>query len=185
MNPVYVYCLLDVIVKANFLIPLNESLYFDFLFSIFTEERLERLTKSIGDLDVELPVIPGKEENLEDTSCSLSPENRKDGMLSGNVETSDSGISNSIPSEVINEECNLEPHNHECDISAEGVDVSVVNDTFSSEKESLVAAQISEVCDTSVDESTDSKQPSQRRVPNAVLPLLRHQHNESSESSSR
>ncbi|XP_074350229.1 uncharacterized protein LOC141689749 isoform X3 [Apium graveolens] len=154
------------------------ELHFGVLNSIFTEERLERLTKSIGDLDVELPIIPGKEENLEDISCSLSPENREDGIRSGNVETSHSGISNSIPSEVINEG----------DISAEGVDVTVVNDTvtnkFPSEKESLVAAQISEVFDTSVDESTGSKQTSQRHVPNAVLPLLRHQHNESSESSS-
>lgn len=183
MNPVY--GLLDVFVKD--LVPFNESLHF--LCSIFTEERLERLTKSIGDLDVELPVIPGKEENLEDTSCSLSSENREDGMLSGNVETSHSGIRNSVPSEVINEESHLGPRNHEGDILAEGVDVTVVNDTvtdkFPSEKSSLVAAQISEVCDTLVDESTDSKQPSQRRVPNAVLPLLRHQHNESSESSSR
>ncbi|XP_074350231.1 uncharacterized protein LOC141689749 isoform X5 [Apium graveolens] len=120
------------------------ELHFGVLNSIFTEERLERLTKSIGDLDVELPIIPGKEENLEDISCSLSPENREDGIRSGNVETSHSGISNSIPSEVINEG----------DISAE------------------------------VDESTGSKQTSQRHVPNAVLPLLRHQHNESSESSS-
>ncbi|KAL8093874.1 uncharacterized protein LOC141689749 isoform X1 [Apium graveolens] len=164
------------------------ELHFGVLNSIFTEERLERLTKSIGDLDVELPIIPGKEENLEDISCSLSPENREDGIRSGNVETSHSGISNSIPSEVINEECYLETHNHEGDISAEGVDVTVVNDTvtnkFPSEKESLVAAQISEVFDTSVDESTGSKQTSQRHVPNAVLPLLRHQHNESSESSS-
>ncbi|KAL8093872.1 uncharacterized protein LOC141689749 isoform X4 [Apium graveolens] len=130
------------------------ELHFGVLNSIFTEERLERLTKSIGDLDVELPIIPGKEENLEDISCSLSPENREDGIRSGNVETSHSGISNSIPSEVINEECYLETHNHEGDISAE------------------------------VDESTGSKQTSQRHVPNAVLPLLRHQHNESSESSS-
>lgn len=164
------------------------ELHFGVLNSIFTEERLERLTKSIGDLDVELSVVSGKEENLENTSCSISPENREDGMLRGNVEISHSGISNSIPSEVINEECHPEPHNHEGDISAEGVDVTVVNDTvtdkFPSEKESLVAVQISEACDTLVDESTDSKQPSQRRVPNAVLPRLRHQHNESSESSS-
>lgn len=186
-NPVYVYGLLDVSVNAKFLICFNKSIHF--LRSIFTEERLERLTKNIGDLDIELPVGSGKDENLEETSCSITPENREDDMLNGNVETSHSSISDSIPSKVIDEECHLEPHNHEGDISAGNVDVTVVNDTvtekFPSEKESSIAAQISEVCDTLVDESADSKQPSQRHVTNAVLPLLQHQHNESSESSSR
>ncbi|WOG94214.1 hypothetical protein DCAR_0313507 [Daucus carota subsp. sativus] len=166
------------------------ELHFGVLNSIFTEERLERLTKSIGDLDAEFPVESGNSENLDETSCSISPENREDSMLSGNVEISHSSISDSIPSKGINEEfldSQLEPLNQEGDISA-GVDVAVVNDPvtlkFPSEKESFVAAQMSEVCDTLVDDRANSKQISQRRVPSTVLPLLRHQHNESSESSS-
>ncbi|KAK3040375.1 hypothetical protein RJ639_026780 [Escallonia herrerae] len=157
------------------------ELHFGVLNSIFTEERLERLTKNIGDLDLGSTVEYGNDEILGENFCSISVEDRAHGMLNGTVETSESSRSESISGRVTDEGC----QNLEGDfLSKQGAtDSTVVQINPEPEKlltsrECAVEWQISEASDTCVEK------PAQKRLPNAVLPLLRHQQCESSESSS-
>lgn len=159
------------------------ELHFGVLNSIFTEERLERLTKNIGDLDMESPMWHGKEENLEEKSGN---------MLNGTVETSESSTSDSILEKVIDDGGNLEYLVLERDsfMSKKGVaDNAVVlidpeTKKIPAKGESVVVMQMPEACDTYVEDVETNKQSAPRRLPNAVLPLLRYPQYESSESSS-
>ncbi|GKG15862.1 hypothetical protein Tco_0358185, partial [Tanacetum coccineum] len=62
----------------------------------------------------------------------------------------------------------------DCDIS-----VRPEIETDSSKKES-----VADICDSCVDYNVSNKQPSQKHIPNAILPLLRYQQYDSSDSSS-
>ncbi|KAK3034490.1 hypothetical protein RJ639_032479, partial [Escallonia herrerae] len=157
------------------------ELHFGVLNSIFTEERLERLTKNIGDLDLGSTVEYGNEEILGENFCSILAEDRAHGMLNGTVETSESSRSESISGRVTDEGC----QNLEGDfLSKQGATDSTVvqinpeSDKLLTSRECAVEWQISEASDTCIEK------PAQKRLPNAVLPLLRHQQCESSESSS-
>ncbi|KAM7513046.1 hypothetical protein LguiB_011921 [Lonicera macranthoides] len=138
-------------------LPLFE-LHFGVLNSIFTEERLERLTRNMGDFDLESPIGHIKEENIEEQSGSFPVEHDTDDVLNATVEASGSSSSD-----------NVAPQTEEIPAKRES---------------SVVSILISEASDTYVGEIMTNKQPVQRRVPNAVLPLLRFQQYESSESSS-
>ncbi|KAK2974963.1 hypothetical protein RJ640_009122 [Escallonia rubra] len=157
------------------------ELHFGVLNSIFTEERLERLTKNIGDLDLGLTVEYGNEEILGENFSRSSVEDRAHGMLNGTVETSESSRSESISGRVTDEGC----QNLEGDfLSKQGatdntvVQINPEPEKLLTSRECAVEWQISEASDICVEK------PAQKRLPNAVLPLLRHQQCESSESSS-
>lgn len=104
------------------------ELHFGVLNSIFTEERLDRLTKSIGELDLDLDLDSSVENDGEvyleaENGASASVEHVQE--LNGNMETCDDN------------------HNH-----------------------------------------VDDKQLTQKQIPNAILPFLRFQQYDSSDSSS-
>ncbi|XP_076908769.1 uncharacterized protein LOC143565785 [Bidens hawaiensis] len=128
------------------------ELHFGVLNSIFIEERLERLTKSIRDLDVDLAY--DNEVYLEDKLCSVSVEYGSQELLNGSTETVQSFT------ERVGD-CLITVH----------PDVEI----DSSEKE----------CDSPpVDDMVSNKHATQKQIPNAVLPLLRYQQFDSSDSSS-
>ncbi|KAK9071204.1 hypothetical protein SSX86_009772 [Deinandra increscens subsp. villosa] len=126
------------------------DLHFGVLNSIFIEERLERLTKSISDLDVEL--------TYENEVCS---EDKVNGVLAeyGSQELLNGTTGDSVSERV--SEC-VVPISPEIEIDL-------------SKKE----------CDSpSVDDMVSNKHNTQKQIPNAVLPLLRYQQYDSSDSSS-
>ncbi|CDP03098.1 unnamed protein product [Coffea canephora] len=168
------------------------ELHFGVLNSIFTEERLERLTRNIGDLELELPVGCDKEDNSEEESGSISLEDRTQCIHNGTAESSESSLSDSLPGRVTDDSSHLEHQISEGDIftskrSGDGSAVAALDPDMAkchAKAETLVGSQISEVCDVSVDDFVINKQSVEKRLPNAVLPLLRYQQYESSESSS-
>lgn len=159
--------------------------------SIFTEERLERLTRNIGDLDLESPVGYDKEDSSEEESGSISLEHKAQSMHNETIESSQSSLSDSPPGRVTDDDSHLEHQISERDIfaskSSDGTAVVPLDrdtDKCHAKAEALVGSQISEVCDASVGNFVN-KQSVEKRLPNAVLPLLRYQQYESSESSCR
>ncbi|XP_065849446.1 uncharacterized protein [Euphorbia lathyris] len=157
------------------------DLHFGVLNSIFMEERLERITKDIDVLDLEPLEANSKEENFEDNMDVTSPNYRAaEEMLDGIVENLDS------PGGVADNESHLEhqiPDGH-VHMSKESVDNNVPADSESgtvSDKGEQIGGNL-EICE--IDDDLTSKQAEERRVPHAVLPLLRYYHYESSESSS-
>ncbi|CAK9140998.1 unnamed protein product [Ilex paraguariensis] len=134
------------------------ELHFGILNSIFTEERLERLTKNIGDLDLELPMGYCKEDTPEAKSDSASLNCRMDDMLNETLKPSQTRSSASIPGRV-----------------ASDVPIYLESEKLAAKKESVIATQISEASDAYVDDIAANKQSSERRLPNAVWPLLRFQ----------
>ncbi|KAI7742398.1 hypothetical protein M8C21_018599 [Ambrosia artemisiifolia] len=134
------------------------ELHFGVLNSIFIEERLERLTKSISDLDVEL--VYDNEVYSEDKVSGGSAEYGSQELLNGTTETVQLIRSNSITERV--GDCVI-PVRPEIEID-------------SSKKE----------CESPpVDDMVSNKHNTQKQIPNAILPLLRYQQYDSSDSSSR
>ncbi|KAB2027482.1 hypothetical protein ES319_D05G035100v1 [Gossypium barbadense] len=130
------------------------ELHFGVLNSIFDEERLEQLTKSIGDIDLELSESYSNEANIDDV---LTDQGALEDMQNTMTE----------PSEISSGDSKL------------GVDLET--ESFKRGKESGGADP--EDCDTDVDDFTTNKQAAERHLPNAVLPFLRYYQYESSESS--
>lgn len=168
------------------------ELHFGILKSIFTEERLERLMKGISDLDLESPEGPGREEKLEEDSEGSLLEHGANNLLDGTVETCQLSPAVSIPQHVMDDGCHIEHNslNHNMHLLKEEMYDSAI-DPVDPEMEKLPdkreygdTSEISEACDTCVDDFVTDKQLVERRFPNAVFPLLRHQQCESSESSS-
>ncbi|CAK9144171.1 unnamed protein product [Ilex paraguariensis] len=163
------------------------ELHFGVLNSIFTEERLERLTKNIGELDLELPEGNCTEEASEGKSDSASLEHRADDMPNGSVEPSQSSTSVCITGRVADDECHQEQQSIEEDshLSKESMSVNVVvpidldTQKLAAKKESEARTQFSEGCETYIDDIVANKQPAEMR-----WPLLRSQQYDSSESSS-
>ncbi|KAA8534780.1 hypothetical protein F0562_029778 [Nyssa sinensis] len=166
------------------------ELHFGVLNSIFTEERLERLTKGMCDLDLESPEGYGEEENLEEKSERISLEHRAHDVVNGTIEIPKLSMSGSTAGGLTGDGCHLEHQMLEGEFqllkSNLNDDAVVPVDTEiekpAAKRESVVPTQISEACDTYVD-FVSNKQSVERQLPNAVLPLLRHQQYESSESS--
>lgn len=159
---------------------------------MFTEERLERLTKNIGESDMDSLLLYDEEENSEDKqesladlSTSISSEHGEEAMLNGTLETSQSCTSDIISEKVTDDDFHPEHQNLK---EGNSLSEEVVDNNFvvpvdpeaekpQAEKES---PQNSEACDTSIaDISMNNK------IPQMHLPLSHHQLYESFESSSR
>ncbi|XVF48910.1 hypothetical protein PTKIN_Ptkin03bG0226000 [Pterospermum kingtungense] len=160
------------------------ELHFGVLNSIFDEERLERLTKCIGDIDLEFSESYSNEANADDSSTD---QGALEDMQNTMTETSDlsSGGSkpggtddgNSLEHQIIERDFDSNKFvNHDT-----VVPIDLETETFKSKKESAGASL--EDCDTDVDDFTTNKLSAERRLPNAVLPLLRYYQYDSSESS--
>jgi hypothetical protein len=156
--------------------------HFSSLFcSIFTEERLERLTKNIGFLDLE--------EDLGDNLDGVSTNYRAaEDIPDGTTEISQSSLRDSTPGGFDDEKSNVEPqileehiHSLKKGVNDDAVPIYSENEMVSAKGE---PGRVNlEDCD--VDDSPSNKQAQERRLPNAIRPLLRHCQYESSESSSR
>jgi hypothetical protein len=162
---------------------------------MFTEERLERLTKDIGILNFESPEDCRKEENFEENtdenSGGVSPNHRvAEDMLNGTAETSELSLKESKPERVSDDgshdECQMLDGDLcllKKDVNDNGVPVDPDSKMVTVKRESSAAN--SEDCYINADDCLANKQVVEKRLPNAVLPLLRHYQYESSESSSR
>ncbi|KAH0651805.1 hypothetical protein KY284_031717 [Solanum tuberosum] len=161
------------------------DLHFGVLHSIFTEERLERLTKQVGDLDFDSLVIDDAEEILEENPSSILEETAKY-VLNGTVESPQPSTADSVISGIVGDKSQLEYRVAEGEVlpKKDGSDnkaCMVDNDIDFANKEFIFGRQVPEAFDNSTD---DNKQLVEKGVPNAVLPLLRYHQCESSESSS-
>ncbi|XP_043721329.1 uncharacterized protein LOC122668844 [Telopea speciosissima] len=160
------------------------ELHFAVLNSIFTEERLERLTKGMGMLDLDMLEGHNNEEELHEKSKDILAE---DG-LNGSMETSEISTEGSTPRKIAEDASQVEEHQMlegDFDLLREGIHNSVVS-SINSETGMLTPkgeTRISDVQEISVDELATNKQTIERRLPEAVLPLLRYFQYESSESS--
>ncbi|XVE54002.1 hypothetical protein DITRI_Ditri03aG0047800 [Diplodiscus trichospermus] len=160
------------------------ELHFGVLNSIFDEERLERLTKSIGDIDLELS--ESNEKYLDDVSTD---QRALDDIQNTNIETSELGSGDSKPGIGSTDDGNSLEHQmlerngdsnkvvHHDDF----VPINPETEMVASKKDSSGADP--EYCETDIDDFTTNKQVAERRLPNTVLPLLRCYQYESSESS--
>ncbi|XP_022749963.1 uncharacterized protein LOC111299181 isoform X2 [Durio zibethinus] len=160
------------------------ELHFGVLNSIFDEERLDRLTKSIGDIDLELSESYSSETNLDDVPTDQGA--LKD-LQNTTIETSEIGSGDSKPG-ITDDENSFEHEMLERNLDSNKafnnnnvIPIDLETETFVSKKESNGANP--EDCDIDVDDFTANKQAAERRLPNAVLPLLRYYQYESSESS--
>ncbi|KAL3830032.1 hypothetical protein ACJIZ3_018834 [Penstemon smallii] len=141
------------------------ELHFGVLNSIFTEERLERLTKQISALDLESPLDYDGVEMLEENNDSLPLE-------AGAV---------TIPGRVTDAMSHFERQNLNGDVFSKKVPNGSAVPLDPEEK---LDSSGELATDTSINEKFINKKPAERRLPNAVSPLLRHHQCESSESSS-
>ncbi|KAM7276143.1 hypothetical protein ACFE04_018009 [Oxalis oulophora] len=156
------------------------ELHFGVLNSIFTEERLERITKGIELLDVHPSENISEEKNIDDVSpdhksadnmssqtkkvSQLSSENNDDGsnqehkMIHNELHLSKNGINDNIVVPIGSE---LELVTTEREISCENTENSNVE----------------------TDDGHTNKNAAERRLPNGILPLLRYNQCDSSDSS--
>ncbi|PWA95528.1 DENN (AEX-3) domain-containing protein [Artemisia annua] len=159
------------------------ELHFGVLNSIFTEERLERLTKSISDLDMESTY--DDEVFTEDKVIDVSAEAGAQEMLNGSTENVQLSSSSSVTEKATDEHHFLKVDSLPLD--QDGTDcVKPVRPEIEmdSSKECVAAESDVDICDSRVDYNVSNKQPSQKHIPNAILPLLRYQQYDSSDSSS-
>ncbi|KAF9680402.1 hypothetical protein SADUNF_Sadunf06G0117500 [Salix dunnii] len=163
------------------------ELHFGLLSSIFTEERLERLTKNIGFLGLESSEENCKEEILGDNLDGLSTNYRAAAdKADGTTEMSQSSLMDSTPGGFSDEKSHVEPqirvehiHSLKKGVNDDTVPIYSENEMVSAKGES---GRVNfEDCD---DDFALNKQAQERRLPNAILPLLRYCQYESSESSS-
>ncbi|KAK8550338.1 hypothetical protein V6N13_118855 [Hibiscus sabdariffa] len=160
------------------------ELHFGVLNSIFDEERLERLTKSLGDIDLELSESYINQANIDD---ALTDQGALEDMQNAMTETSEFSSADSKPGGT-DDGKSLDQQMLERDFDSNRVvncDIVVPIDlemqTFKQKKESISAYP--EDFDTDVDDFATNKQTAERHLPNAVLPFLRYYQYESSESS--
>ncbi|KAK6147642.1 hypothetical protein DH2020_018554 [Rehmannia glutinosa] len=157
------------------------ELHFGVLNSIFMEERLERLTKQISNLNFESPVGYDMLETLEDEAGSFRQVDGAVNMQNGTVEVSQSSTSDSISGSITDDMSQFEHQNLNRDNSSKEPNGNVVPPDPQIKR--LVSWE-EPVVDDSVSDDFTKKQSSERRLPNAVLPFLRYQQCDSSESSS-
>ncbi|XP_057766955.1 uncharacterized protein LOC130987423 isoform X2 [Salvia miltiorrhiza] len=157
------------------------ELHFGVLNSIFTEERLERLTKQINGLDFDSPVGCDMVETFEEKAESFLADGSPN-TQNGAVEASES--SGSISGSIINDISQFELHNLDQDnyLKKEPNGTVVPVDP---EIEKLASWEEPAVeVDSCITDNLSAKQSLERRLPNAVIPFMRYQQCESSESSS-
>ncbi|KAJ4952740.1 hypothetical protein NE237_029572 [Protea cynaroides] len=164
------------------------ELHFAVLNSIFTEERLERLTKGMGMLDLDLMEGHNNEEELQEKSEDFfTKHDSTEDVLNGSMETSEISTEGSTPRKVAEDASQMEHQmlERDFDLLSEGIHNCVIS-PINSETEMLTPkgeTRISDAQEISVDELAINKQTIERRLPEAVLPLLRFCPYESSESS--
>ncbi|XP_020228963.1 uncharacterized protein LOC109809941 isoform X2 [Cajanus cajan] len=168
------------------------ELHFGVLNSLFTQERLERLTKSVGDLNLEFVEGNYKEENPEGYSeCVLVSDRPREDSLGGSPNcpiTSESGVRNSTPENIVDDG---QPEHLMVDGELQTfkerikyddvVPTDPVSDRTTSKEDS--GPTNSEDSDQYGDAFATNKQSEEKHLPNAILPLLRYCQYESSESS--
>lgn len=143
------------------------ELHFSVLNSIFIEERLERLTRQISDLDLELVNAPLENGTADVVNVTGTYQSSDD--VGGLEHQSLDGVNCSST-----ENPKITP--------TRPLDAVTVKHPGGGD--SLDGALSSGKCDLSLDVDSSIKQIPERRAPNAVLPFLRFQQCESSESSS-
>ncbi|KAK8547275.1 hypothetical protein V6N13_097989 [Hibiscus sabdariffa] len=160
------------------------ELHFGVLNSIFDEERLERLTKSLGDIDLELSESYINQANIDD---ALTDQGALEDMQNAMTETSEFSSADSKPGGT-DDGKSLDQQMLERDFDSNRVvnrdtvvPIDLEMETFKQKKESFGAYP--EDFDTDVDDFSANKQTAERHLPNAVLPFLRYYQYESSESS--
>lgn len=169
------------------------ELHFGVLNSIFLEERLERLTKSMNFLDPGLPDKIGKVEGLEENGTVTSFKHGSEDEMNESVITSQSSFSEATSStRVTDTGCQLTFVIHS-DVEGSSssfrdddslTTASYERDTPISEKEAAVIQPNSEASDLEIENSSMSKPTMEKSIPGAVWPLLRCQKYEGSEASS-
>lgn len=148
------------------------------------EERLERLSKQINGLDFFSPVGFDM-ETLEEKVDTLPLADGAPDAQNGPVEASDSSSSDSITGSMMNDISQFELQNLDQDSypkkepNSSVVPLDPEIEKLASLEEHVVAV------DSSITDNLNANQFTERRLPNAVLPLLRYQQCESSESSPR
>ncbi|XP_021715014.1 uncharacterized protein LOC110682988 [Chenopodium quinoa] len=171
------------------------DLHFGVLKSIFMEERLERLTKSIGVLDLEVPdtikPMEGLEENGRMSTQHVSEDEANETV--GTPQSSSSGTTAStrvtdvgsplgnLANSDLEGISSFRDDSHDTDDSL--TTTTFERDTLASDKEPAVTMQNSEANDVDFDNSSMSKPTMEKSAPGAVWPLLRYPQFESSEPS--
>ncbi|GMH23325.1 hypothetical protein Nepgr_025168 [Nepenthes gracilis] len=168
------------------------ELHFGVLNSIFTEERLELLTKRISAFDFEtLDKDSEVEEGSEENSYAVSLKHVMEDGLNETVRIDQSSSSDST-SERVGDGGSYLVH---MDVGENytsfkgGVDhchtpIIPKIDILLSEKEAAAGVLNSLACDINADNFSTGKQTLEKTMPDAFSPLLRYQQYESSESSS-
>ncbi|KAG6428564.1 hypothetical protein SASPL_112816 [Salvia splendens] len=137
------------------------ELHFGVLNSIFTEERLERLTKQINGLDLDSPVGCDMVETLEERAESLPLTDGAPNTHDGAVDSSESSTNDSISGSPINNISQFELHN--------GSDVPLDPEIEKLASWEEPAAEV----DSPITDNLSAKQSFERRLPNSVLPFIR------------
>uniref|UniRef100_A0A803M8G6 cDENN domain-containing protein n=1 Tax=Chenopodium quinoa TaxID=63459 RepID=A0A803M8G6_CHEQI len=162
---------------------------------IFMEERLERLTKSISVLDLEVPDTIKTMERLEENG-RMSTQHVSEDEANETVGTPQSSSSGTTVSTRVTDvgsplgdlaNSDLEgissfrDDSHDTDDSL--TTTTFERDTLASDKDPAVTMQNSEANDVDFDNSSLSKPTMEKSAPGAVWPLLRYPQFESSEPS--
>ncbi|KAK6941303.1 uDENN domain [Dillenia turbinata] len=156
------------------------ELHFGVLNSIFTEERLERLTKDIGVLDLGIPhEYSAKEDTVSIPEGIIERGGADNDILDRTEDASEIISGDSTPREVYGNGSYVEDERRVTGAYNVVVPTDVEIVIHRTEKGSGVTVQ--DNCVT-CPEKFVAKQMDERHLPNAVLPLLRYQY-ESSESS--
>lgn len=148
------------------------------------EERLERLTKQINGLDLDSPMGCDIVETLEVKADSLPLVDGAPDAQIGPLEASESSSPDSISGRTAIHISQFELQNlHQDSCSEKDCTGSAVLDPELEKQVSLEEPVVE--ADSSTTDSPSTKQFVEKHLPNSVLPLLRYQQCESSESSSR
>nr|GEW24863.1 hypothetical protein [Tanacetum cinerariifolium] len=159
------------------------DLHFGVLNSISTEERLERLRQSISGLDLESIDVYDNEGSLEDKESCISAELGAQGMQNGTTETGRLSRQNSITETATDDQLLIDSLSSDKGAS-DVISMDAATITDSSKQEFVAAEPVSKFCDSPAYDIVDNNQSTQRNLPIAILPLLRFQQYDGSESSS-
>lgn len=168
------------------------ELHFGILNSIFLEERLERLTKSISVLDLGAPDPVSRVEGLEENGTIMSLKHASEDEMYESVITSQSSFGEATTSRmtdtgsvIIHSDIEGSSSSFRDDTDDSLTTASYERDTPMSEKEAAVTQLNSEASDLEIENSSISKPTMEKCIPGAVWPLLWcHKHDGSEPSSS-
>jgi len=153
------------------------------------QERLDRLTKDIGDLNLEYVEGSCEEENFGEDSECMSVNDRLEDRHDDSPTISQSSLRNSSPEIIEDDSPNKQIVNGELHIFNDRIndDNDVPCDPENDRKTVIEESGTAKAdgSDLYGDAFLTNKQSEDRRLPNAILPLLRYCQYESSESSCR